>query len=71
MISAQKFGKMYCNMTIILKRREKKVKFSMTETLCQLEMPSELPRQNSAEVYISKPETGERAAQISLSFVGK
>lgn len=43
----------------------------MRETVCELEMPSELPRQNSAELYISKPETGERAAQISLSFVGK
>lgn len=47
------------------------MKFSMTETPCELEMPSELPRQNSAELYISKSETGERVAQISLSFVGK
>lgn len=43
----------------------------MTETVCELEVPPELPRQNSAELYISKPETGERTAQISLSFVGK
>lgn len=43
----------------------------MTEAVCELEVPSELPRQNSAELYISKPETGERAAHISLSSVGK
>lgn len=43
----------------------------MTEVVCELEVPQELPRQNSAELYISKSETGERAAQISLSFVGK
>lgn len=54
-----------------MKEEEKKGKFSMTEAVCELEMPSELPKQNSDELCISKPETGERAAQISLSFVGK
>lgn len=43
----------------------------MTEAVCELEVPSELPGQNSAELYISKPETGKRAAHISLSSVGK
>lgn len=55
----------------LYERGGKNGKFSMTETVCELEMPSELPRQNSAELCISKPETGERAVQIRLSFVGK
>lgn len=53
------------------KEEETDGKFSVTEAVCELEVPSELPRQNSAELYISKPEMGERAAHISLSSVGK
>jgi len=54
-----------------IKEEERDGKFSVTEAVRELEVPSELPRQNSAELYISKPETGERAAHISLSSVGK
>lgn len=54
-----------------IKEEEKDGKFCVTEAVCELKVPSELPRQNSAELCISKPETGERAAHISLSSVGK
>lgn len=60
---------MYCNMTTVLKME--KMEFSVTETVYELEVPSELPRQNSAELYISKTEMGKRAVHISLSSVGK
>lgn len=58
-------------MTIMLKEEEKDGKFYVTEAVCDLEVPSELPRQNSAELCISKPEAGERAAHTSLSSAGK
>lgn len=51
---------MYCNMTAVL--RMEKTEFSVTETVCELEVPSELLRQNSAELYISKTEMGKKSS---------